>query len=181
MLSRHMPRHRRGHDGGWRGDNRRLLRRCAAGGWANVEKHDGKPHRCNGIRSQDSPSGNSGRRPSGSFRRKPCYGQQGAGPQSAALSASIPRGRRAPLPYPNDRDRGPGCTRSYSSWAPAESANRTNPQSHHHAQSPRQQSRHWYARCWPSRNRLLQSLSLVFLIFGEHLSFSKRSGKVKAT
>ena len=73
LLSRHKPLHRRGHDGGFRGYNRRVLRLCGVGGSQLVGKPYGKPHMCSRIHNPDSPSGNNGIRLSDNSHQRPCY------------------------------------------------------------------------------------------------------------
>ena len=58
VQSKRRPRHRRGHDGDYRVDNRRVLKSCEAGDSLPVEKPCGMPHMYTGIRNQDNPSDN---------------------------------------------------------------------------------------------------------------------------
>ena len=152
VQSKRRPRHRRGHGGDYRVDNRRVLKSCEAGDSLPVEKPCGMPHMYTGIRNQDNPSDNNGTRLSGNSHRRLCCGPRGAGLRSMALSASIPRGTLGPPPYRDASGHAPAYTSNCNNSAPAVSGSRTYPQSRHPSQSPRQQNRHLSARCWPSQS-----------------------------
>ena len=99
--SRRRLRHQRGHDGGFRDGNHRVLKWYATGGSLPVGMPCERRCRCSRTDNQDSPSGKCGRLLSSNSRRMPCYGLRGEVLRSVALSASKLQGRWGHPLYPD--------------------------------------------------------------------------------
>ena len=115
LLSRHMPRRRRGRDGGSPFGSRRRRPRSGADGSPSRVASGEMLQACRGTRTRDNPSDRCGRRREGSPRQMVGCGPQVATLQSKAQSGPTHRGTPEHRQCQYGTSHEPECTSNYNS------------------------------------------------------------------